>query len=533
MAAATSADPSPRLRFTHAHYHYVRAALVGVLVGVLAIAFQWSIALVEHWRGTFLERLHALPHASYWAWSILPAIALVVCCAVGQLVAKAAPEAAGSGIHQIKGVLLHIRTLRPKRIIPVKFAGGVLSIGTGLSLGREGPTVQMGAAIASAVGTILKVPARTFPQLVSCGAGAGLAAAFNAPLAGFLFVIEELHREMSSLTFGGALIAAVTADIVSRAFTGQLPSFSVQGYPALPLHALPAVAVLGITGGAFGALFTRSILKSQRLLTQAARQARVPLWMLPGLCAAAVALLAWWIPDAAGGGHAVADQLLQKKLAPSMTFLLILLVAKFATTIVSYASGAPGGIFAPMLLMGTVMGIIAARITGLVEPSLAGRVDAFAVIGMAAIFTGTVRAPLTGIILIVEMTSNYEQMLSLCVACFAANLTSEFLRSTPIYEALLEDDIRRRGLAAPGAQPEGFEPRTVVMGIQRESALAGKSIRDGSLPQGCLVVGVERGGKELLPHADFVLAPGDHITVLTPANQPEAALAVVDLARAQ
>src|ERR1051325_5653396 len=238
--------PGPRI--THAHHHYARAAVVGTLVGVLAVAFQWSIALAERARSWMLDTLHGAPHASWWGWAVLPALGLAVGCGVGWMVLRFAPDAAGSGIPHIKGVLVHIRTMRWSRIVPVKFIGGVLSVGTGLSLGREGPTVQMSAALANAVGQFLKVPSRTLPQLISCGAGAGLAAAFNAPLAGFLFVLEELHREMSALHFGGALVAAVTADIVTRSMTGQLPSFSVPMTEALPLSVLPAVCLLGGVG---------------------------------------------------------------------------------------------------------------------------------------------------------------------------------------------------------------------------------------------------------------------------------------------
>src|SRR5262249_17522369 len=144
-----------------------------------------------------------------WAWAVLPVLGLVIGSVVGYLTIRFAPDARGSGIPHIKGVLLHIRTMPWMTLLPVKFIGGILGMGVGLSVGREGPTVQMGAGVGKFVADILRVPSRSVPQLLSCGAGAGLAAAFNAPLAGFLFVIEELHRELSARTFGGALIAAL------------------------------------------------------------------------------------------------------------------------------------------------------------------------------------------------------------------------------------------------------------------------------------------------------------------------------------
>jgi CIC family chloride channel protein len=528
-----SAGPRPLI--THAHRHYVRAAIVGTLVGVVAVAFQWSIALAEHWRGMLLARLHAAPHSAWWGWAVLPAIGLAVGGLVGFAVQRWAPEASGSGIPHIKGVLIHIRRLRWERILPIKFVGAASCIGVGLSMGREGPTVQMGAAVGKLIGSVLRVPSRLLPQLISSGAGAGLTAAFNAPLAGFLFVLEELHREMSALTFGGALVAAVSADIVTRSLTGQLPSFSVQGFPALPLSALPSVVALGIVCGVLGVVITKGLLAFQAGAFTLVKRTGMPRWVLPGIAGALVGLVAWWLPDAVGGGHEVADRLLSGRLPLSVGVLVLLLGTKLLMTLISYASGAPGGIFAPMLLMGAIAGTIAARIVGHLQPTL-GRVDAFAVIGMAAVFTGCVRAPLTGIVLILEMTSNYEQLLSLCVACLAAYFVADLLRSPAIYEALLEVDIKRHGLTPEGGEKSlesVFESRSVVMGIQRDAALQGKKIRDAGLPTGCLVVAVERGGKELLPKADLVLAPGDHITVLTPADEPEKALAVVDLARAK
>jgi CIC family chloride channel protein len=507
--------------------HFARASVVGVLAGFIAVGFQWSLALAERARDATLSGLHHAPFAAWWAWAVLPAIGLVLGSLSGLLVQRWAPEAAGSGIPHIKGVLLHLREMRWSRLLPVKFIGGVLAIGgAGLSMGREGPTVQMGAAAAKLVADTVRLPPRLVPQLISCGAGAGVAAAFNAPLAGFLFVLEELHREMSSLTFGGALIAALIADIIARSLTGQLPSFSVlMRHPALPLGALPAAAALGIAGGVLGVAFNKAVRWSARR-GQAVR--RVPRWMLPGIGAAACGLVGWWMPEALGGGHAVAESILAGWVQPTLTALAALLAVKFVLTTLSYGTGAPGGVFAPMLLMGAILGSMAGRTVGWLWPSMAHHQPAFAVIGMATLFTGCVRAPLTGMVLILEMTANYDQLLALGVACLCAYLAAELLRDPPLYEALLADDLARRG---PEVGQEGDEPRSVVIGVQRGSPLERKTVREGGFPPGCLVVGVERGGREVLPAADLALLPGDHITVLVPAHETEKALRIVELAR--
>jgi CIC family chloride channel protein len=504
--------------------HFVRAAVVGVLAGLVAVGFQWALAQAEDWRNDLLNYLHAQPHAELWGWAVFPAIGLVVGCLVGWMVLRFAPDAPGSGIPHVKGVLLHIRPMKWKGLLPVKFLGGALSIGSGLSLGREGPTVQMGAALGKMVAGAIKLPQRLTPQLISCGAGAGLAAAFNAPLAGFLFVLEELHREMSAMTFGGALVAALMADIVARSLNGQLPSFSVHVTAVLPLSTLPMVALLGVIGGLLGVLFNKGLLSTQ---AWARKQRIFPRWSLPGVAAVICGLTAWWMPHAVGGGHSTADNLLSGELKMGVVALLALLAVKFSLTMLSYASGAPGGIFAPMLVLGVVAGEIVGHVTVAIWPAWAAYTTAFSMIGMAAVFTGSVRAPLTGLVLILEMTANYDLLLALAVACLAAYAVAEMLRDHAIYEALLATDMAQRGIQSG----ESDEPRSVVMGIQRGSAIERKTIREAGLPQGCIVVAVERGGRELLPVANLLLLPGDHITVLVPAHETEKALKIVELAR--
>ena len=506
--------------------HLVRAAVVGVVAGLVAVGFKWVLVESERSRGNLLDWLHALPHAGLWAWSVLPILGLLLGSFVGWLVSRFSPDAPGSGIPHLKGVLLHVRSMRWKSLLPVKFLGGAIGIGAGLSLGREGPTVQMGAAIGQAVADLLRVPSRAVPQLLSCGAGAGLAAAFNAPLAGFLFVIEELHRELSARTFAGALVAARSADIVARALGGDLPSFAISGYPAVPLAALPAAAFIGIVGGGLGVIFNRMLLRSSAaaLLIKS-----VPRWVLPGVACAVCGLVAWWLPEAVGGGHLTAERLLSGQLAWGIGFLLLFLVAKFALTLLSYASGAPGGIFAPMLLLGAIAGAVIGEGLATLFPALQPHATAFAILGMAAFFTGSVRAPLTGIVLIIEMTGNYQHLLALGVACLIADLTAGALRDKPIYESLLEADLHRASpIQGPSDQPSA--PRAIYVGVQLGSAIAGCTVRVCGLPPGCLVVAIERGGRELLPEADLVLHPGDHLSILVPEDEPQKAIEVIRLA---
>jgi CIC family chloride channel protein len=525
---ATALDTTPRsltpepseqmsVRRTR-RWHFARAAIVGFGAGLLAVAFRRALASAESGRG---ELLTALQRSPRWGWVVLPAIGLALGSLVGWVTQKFAPEAGGSGIPHLKGVLLHLRTLRWKRLIPVKFFGGVAGIGVGLSMGREGPTVQMGAAVAQALASALRAPASDLPQLLSAGAGAGLAAAFNAPLAGLVFVIEELHRELSSRTAAGALIAAVCATVVMQWLSGDAPPFRVHGLEAMPLAALPLAAIVGGLGGLCGDVLNRSLLKAQAI---ALNQKRIPRWMLPGIAGLLVGIVAWRLPDAIGAGHEVAERVLSGSLQATLGMLALLMATKFVLTTLCYASGAPGGIFAPMLLIGALVGTMLGNTVGLVTPAFAGHTPVLALLGMAGIFVGSVRAPLTGIVLVSEMTEGYQLLFPICISALCAYLVAEALGGTPIYDALLEADLGRHGHG-----PAHPEPRRVYVGIQTGSSLAGKTIATSGLPGGCLVVGVERAGAHLLPSAGMTLLPGDHISILVPGDAPHAPLQIVNL----
>lgn len=419
---------------------------------------------------------------------------------------KYCPSAAGSGIPHVKAVLLHLRHMNWRRIIPIKAVGGLLAIGGGMSLGREGPTVQMGAAVGQAVTELAKLPNSAKRQLLAAGAGAGLAAAFNAPLAGFVFVLEELQRELSALTYGMALIAAVAADVVTRLLTGQFPSFHVIGYPTPSLRALPIYAALGVATGFVAVAFNYCIFHSGDWM----RKSRLPSWLIPVLAGCIAGAVLWFLPAAAGDGHNTAEGIIRGDYL-GIKFLLVVLLVKFVLTTLSYGAAVPGGIFAPMLVLGAVIGLLIGRLGGFVIPEAAATPAAFAVVGMAAFFTASVRAPLTGIVLIVEMTHNYDQLLALLVACLAAYLIAEG-RSKPIYEALLEKDLHQTGDVG---RPHLSEPVLHDFVVETGSRMDGKMIKDLQLPDGCLIVSIKRSGNEFIPTGKSKLVAGDEIMVIT------------------
>jgi chloride channel protein, CIC family len=485
--------------------HFLRAALVGLLAGAVAVMFQLSLDFAERGRISILDRLHAYPD---WGWIIWPVIAAVLAAIAGYITERFAPAAAGSGIPHIRAVLARKRTLEWRSLLPVKFIGGVLGLGAGLSMGREGPTVQLGAAVGAALGEQMKLDQRSRRNLIASAAGAGLGAAFNAPLAGFIFVIEELQRELSPLTFVSALIASVTSVAISRIFTGQLPSFHIHNFPLPPLQALPLFAVMGVVAGYAGVFYNYTIIRSVRF----SKSLPLTTWQKGAIAGVITGLAGWWLPEALGGGHRIAERLLLGEFAtPDIVwFLLVLLIGKFALSMIAYASGLPGGIFAPLLVLGAIIGTLFGQISVVLFPHTSATPAAYAVIGMAALFTSIVRAPLTGIVLILEMTGNQEQLFALILACLISYLIAENARSAPVYDALLDLDLEKdTGIPAEG-KPEPF---LFLITVGSHSIMDGALIRDLKLPPNTVFISVRRSGDELIATGNLELMAGDHVLV--------------------
>jgi len=407
-----------------------KALVVGIVSGLIASVFREALQWSE------LHRLRALLDLP-WTEGLPLALALG---ALGSgtglwLVRRFAPETAGSGIPHLKSVILGEKVMDWRRVLPVKFLAGLTGIGGGLALGREGPTIQMGGATGLMVSGWFRVTPGEGERkaLISAGAGAGLAAAFNAPLAGVIFVLEELHGAFTPVIFVAAFLASVTADVVCRVLTGETPVFSLHGMPAPALGAIPIALVLGLLAGFGGVLFNRCLLGSLDFFERF--RARPP--FLVGAAAGLILGLAAWIyPEVSGSGAPLAERAFSGAIA--LRWVLVLVAARFVLTMVSYGSGAAGGIFAPLLVIGALGGLATGILAHALTPGLAPQPAIFAVLGMGALLTSIVRAPLTGIVLMIELTGQYDFMLPLLVSCFAAYGIAEALGNEPIYEALRE-----------------------------------------------------------------------------------------------
>jgi CIC family chloride channel protein len=469
------------------HKLFPRAAIVGLFAGGVAVVFRALLAGADALRNQLIQWAASL--SAGWIFPMMFSAAGATIAAA--LVFRYAPETSGSGIPHLKAVLHRLRDLSWRRVLVTKLTSGVLAIGSGLALGREGPTVQMGGAVADGVARAMKVTTQDRLTLTAAGAGAGLAAAFNAPLSGLVFVLEEVQRDFRPAVFGAAFIAAAAADVVARSVSGQLPVFAVPNYAMPPLTALPAFALLGIVAGLLGVLFNRSLLVSLDFFGWLSSRQR-----LLGCAAvgALAGLVAWFYPIAAGGGHELAETILRDRI--HLMAIPAFFVLRFGLTVTSYGTGTAGGIFAPLLVLGALLGLGTGHAVHAFFPALAAEPGVFAVVGMAAYFTAIVRAPLTGILLITEMTGSYEQMLPLLAASFCAYSVGEYLRNMPIYEALLQRDLRRDGVG-----PIREEPIVVEFEIEPHAPFAGLFVRDLGLPAGCVLVRCYSNGREWVPTA--------------------------------
>lgn len=421
-----------------------RAALLGIFVGLLAVAFRFA-----------LERADQLRTVSFAYWQTMGILGFLLCVlwgAIGAgagtfLVKRFAPEAGGSGVPHLRGVLLGLHTLRPVRILIVKFLGGLLALGSGLVMGREGPTLQMGGAMGGLAARFLGSDKRSRQILISAGAAAGLSAAFNAPLAGIVFVLEEVQRDFDPAMFAAALVASLVADVVGRLVGGSAPAFDVNVMPAV-LPALGAYIVLGVGCGIAGVAFNRALMFGSN---PGARWQKWPLPMWALTVGAVIGGIGFFAPQFLSAGHGLTEAVFSLGASPSLmttgTRLLwiipLLFALRFAMTIGSYSTGAAGGFFAPILALGAQLGLLVALATHFLLPGLLIHPQNFAVVGMAALFAASVRAPLTAIVLIIEMTNGYSLILPLLTACLCAYGTADALRDLPIYEALLERDLAR------------------------------------------------------------------------------------------
>ncbi len=417
------------------------ALVAGAGSGLVVAIFRLALVQADRGRNGLIAHAHDQPLIGF---AVVVAVSAAAVAAAAWLVRRFSPYASGSGIPQVEAALTGDLPPAPPRLLPVKFFGGLLAIGAGMALGREGPSVQMGAVVADLVGKWFRRSWRDSRTLLAAGAGAGLAVAFNAPIAGAVFVLEELVRRLETRIAIAALGASSSAILISRLFLGDAPDFqvTVSAHAAATTGPLPYAAAavwpfylaLGIVAGIAASLYNRVLLGAISLAGWFDQ--RCPVEIQAAAIGALVGIVGWFAPDLIGGGDVITQHLLAGGAVVSA--IPFAFFVRFGLGAASYAARTPGGLFAPLLVLGAQLGLLCGALCQAAFPGLGIEPQAFAVVAMAAFFSGVVQAPVTGIVLVTEMTAAFTTLLPMLAACFAAMVTVNVLGATPIYNSLRE-----------------------------------------------------------------------------------------------
>lgn len=484
---------------TETFFLIVRGLEVGVVAGLVSALYRFLLSKAESANHAVLTAIAGKP--------LYIALFLAALAGIGYLVSQLVrwqPLASSSGIPQITGEIRGHLDAPWWQVLLAKIAGGTLSILSGLSLGREGPSIQLGGMAAKGVAKVTKADKTTQLRMISCGGGAGLAAAFNAPLAGMMFTLEEIHKTLDGNILCMGIVSTITADYISKLFFGQNTVFHYTTAD-IPLKSYWILLLLGIVLGLAGVGYNALMLLGQKWIGKIKAPVRM---MLVFVCSGVLGL---FVPQLLGGGHTMVTLLLQEH--PTIKILILLLLGKFLFSLLSFASGAPGGIFFPLLILGTYLGAIYAE-AAIAWFGLAPELwQELVVVSMAGFFAAIVRAPMTGIILVFEMTGNLDSLLPLAVVSLTSYTLADLLGSTPIYTALLENLLRPEDKAAARRNRPGEKVlKTYVLPLG--SALDGKCIKDIDWGRHCLIVSIERGDTAVTPKGDTTLHAGDTLVVM-------------------
>jgi CIC family chloride channel protein len=463
---------APALRSTDAGLLGL-ALLVGATTGAAAVGFRELIrGLTLLFTGTpdysaTPGAAHGwLPHVGPWFVVLTPVIAGLV---YGPMVHAWAREARGHGVPEVMYAVARRGGRIPPRVAVVKALASALCIGGGGSVGREGPIVQIGSALGSTVGTLVRLPEERLRLLVACGSAGGIAATFNAPLAGVVFAMEIVLRDFAARSFGMVVVSSVTASVVGRAVLGDHPFLDLPGFEVRHLAAYGLFALLGVLAGVAGVLFIRVLYGVEDLCD---RLWRGPEWLRPAAGGILLGLLLLAVPEMYGVGYPVLGAGVAGHYAVGM--LLLLLAAKMVATSLTIGIGGSGGVFAPSLFLGAMLGAAFGQTAVVVAPGSAGTAGGFALVGMAAVFAGAARAPITAVLIVFELTGEYSLILPLMLAVALATGVSALLSRTTVYTAKLV----RRGvdLDAPPPSWAGAHPVRVVMTPPPQVVHAGTSL---------------------------------------------------------
>jgi chloride channel protein, CIC family len=398
--------------------------LIGALVGLIVVAF------IEI-TGRFGARLYP-PDAAAWRRFLVPVAGSLV---MGYLLYKYFPDARGSGVPQTKAALYARGGFISLSTVVGKFFCTSVTLASGIPLGREGPAVQVGGGIASVLGRALGLRPEKVKALLPVGAAAAVAAAFNTPLAAVLFALEEVVGDLHAPVLGSVVLASATSWGVLRLLLGNEPLFQVPQYQLVTSWELIAYGILGIAGGVVSAAFTQLLL---RLRAWFKRQPAKTVWFQPVAGGLVVGVMGWFVPSVMGVGYQYVGDVLNDSLP--LKLMLTLLALKLVATAVSYASGNAGGIFGPSLFLGAMLGGAVGSVAQHFFPGSVASPGAYALVGMGTAFAGIIRAPMTSVVMIFEITRDYAVIVPLMLSNLVSYFISSRLQKEPIYELLAEQE---------------------------------------------------------------------------------------------
>ena len=449
------------LRQREGQVFLILSLVIGALTGLVVVAF---IMLTER-LGMRLYPVGGAP----WRRLLFPVVGSL---GIGYLLYRYFPNARGSGVPQTKAALFAREGRITLRTVLGKFFCTSATLASGIPLGREGPSVQVGAGIGSVLGRFLGLRSEQVKNLIPVGAAAAIAAAFNTPLAAVVFSLEEIMGDLHAPVMGAVVLASATAWMVLRLFLGNHPLFAVPQYQLVHPAEFAVYAVLGVAGGLVSVAFTKLLLGIR------ARFLRFPqntAWFQPLAGGLLVGLMGWFVPQVMGVGYGYVGDALNGRMAFNLMLLLVALKL-FAVT-ASYASGNAGGIFGPSLFIGAMLGGSVGTLAHHLLPTYTATPGAYALVGMGAVFAGIVRAPMTSVLMIFEMTQDYAVIVPLMIANLVSLFIASRLQQEPIYEALAVQD----GIHLPTAESRqryGQRQLATVMHTAGESLPAEITVRE-------------------------------------------------------
>ncbi|MEA3465841.1 MAG: chloride channel protein [Thermodesulfobacteriota bacterium] len=405
------------------------AALIGLVTGTLAVAFRYLLqqSIQLFWTQSY----DVVAATALMPWYQIMLIPVCGGLLLGPIVEFFAPETRGAGVSEvIESVVMREGDIRHRTTL-MKMFSTLLSLGCGASVGREGPVVHIGSSVGSSLAQLLRMSPEWKRVFLACGASAGIAATFNAPMTGMLFAAEIILVDFQVNYLSQIAVSAVTATVVSHHFLGSFPAFNVPHFQLLSYWEIPLYLALGLLAGLLSILFIRSISKVEDLF----EAATVPRWLRPAIGGVVVGGLAVFCPRALGVGYLAINQVLDAELLPVL--MLTILAAKFISTTCSVGAGFSGGIFAPSLVMGGLLGGVFGSVLHGFAPEYVANFPVYGLVGMAAMVSGTTLAPITAIFTIFELTYNFEIILPLMTSCIASLVVVQTFYGLSIYETRL------------------------------------------------------------------------------------------------